>query len=190
LRDWRTIDELAAMVGTYCWLENRIFEVTGTWATGSGPVDEVDAPFRVWCAATSRHHGALAERWAQRLPVQAGVDSADLVRAPAEPAELAELLDRLEAMKELALGVSLLVETVLPWVGGLYESHLGVASPVREACVMEVLASARREGLAEIEGGRSLLEQLPESGKPSRHLAEAVKRAFSPSRVTPAVRPG
>jgi hypothetical protein len=55
---------------------------------------------------------------------------------------------------------------------------------------MEVLVEARRMGSAEIRGGRTLLERFPEAGQPSRHLAEAVKRAFIPNRVTPAVRPG
>ena len=52
------------------------------------------------------------------------------------------------------------------------------------------LVEARREGQAEIRGGRSLLDRLPESGKPSGHLGEAFKRAFAPKGVSPAVRPG
>ena len=80
---WRTIDELAALVGAYCWIEHRIFEVTGAWATGSRPADDDVAELRVWAAATSRRHGTLAGRWAERLPVRAGVDAAALVEAPA-----------------------------------------------------------------------------------------------------------
>ena len=34
------IDELAGLVGAYCWVENRIFEVSGAWAT-DGPVTPV-----------------------------------------------------------------------------------------------------------------------------------------------------
>ncbi len=36
-RAWRGIDELAGLVGAYCWVENRIFEVSGAWATDGGP---------------------------------------------------------------------------------------------------------------------------------------------------------
>jgi hypothetical protein len=187
---WRTIDELATLVGAYAWLEHRIFEVTGAWATDTGPVDEDAAALRVWSAATSRRHGALAGRWAERLPVRAGVESAALITVPAEPEGLGEAFEDLGATKELAVGVSALVETVLPWVGGVYGSHLAVATPVSEGSVMEVLVEARREGRAEIQGGRSLLERLPESGKPSGHLGEAFKRAFAPKGVSPAVRPG
>jgi hypothetical protein len=190
VRGWRTIDELAALVGAYCWLEHRIFEVTGAWATAPGPVDAEVAELRVWSASTSRRHGALAGRWAERLPVRAGVESAALVTAPDGPEGLAEAFEELAATKELEVGVAGLVETVLPWVGGVYGSHLAVAAPVSEASVMEVLVEARREGSAEIQGGRSLLGRLPEVGKPSRHLAEQFKRALATKGVSPAVRPG
>jgi hypothetical protein len=187
---WRTIDELAALVGAYCWFEHRIFEVSGAWATGPGGDDEDVAELRVWSAAISRRHGALAGRWAERLPVRAGVESAALVRAPAEPEELAEAFEELGATKALISGVSVLVETVLPWVGGIYGSHLADAAPVSEASVMEVLVEGRRNAMAEIQGGRTLLRRLPDARKPSRHLSEVFKRAFNPKRVTPAVRPG
>jgi hypothetical protein len=189
-RGWRTIDELAALVGAYCWLEHRIFEVTGAWATGAGTVDLEVAELRVWSAATSRRHGALAGRLAECLPVRAGVESIALVAAPAGPKGLAGAFEELAAAKELADGVSAMVETVLPWVGGVYGYHLAAATPVSEAPVMEVLAQARREGSAEIQGGRALLERSRVTGKPSRHLSEVFKRAFRPNRVTPAVWPG
>ena len=32
---WRSIDELAGLIGVYCWVENRIFELSGFWATGT-----------------------------------------------------------------------------------------------------------------------------------------------------------
>lgn len=187
---WRTIDDLAGLVGAYCWVEHRLFEVTGVWASvpeagGSSP-DATDGGLRVWCAATAQRHGALAGRWAERLPVRAGVDAAALVAAPAG---LAEALDELGATKELATGVATLVETVLPWVRGVYGSHLAAASPVSEASVMEVLVEARRGGRAEIRGGRSLLEQLEGAGPPARHLGTTFERAFADRVVFPGVRP-
>ena len=189
-RSWRSIEDLAGLVGAYCWIEQRIFEVTGRWATAPEPAEDGSAALRVWSAATSRRHGALAGRWADRLPVRAGVDQGALVVAPAAPEGLAEAFEQLGATRELTGGVSALVETVLPWVGGLYGAHLGCATPAAEGSVMEVLVEARREGAAEIRSGRSTLEGLGEAGKPSRHLAEPVKRAFAPRGITPAVRPG
>lgn len=189
-RRWRTIEELAALVGAYCWLERRIFEVTGSWATGAGPADTDVAELRVWSAATSRRHGALAGRWAECLPVRAGVDAAALVAVPGWATGVAGAFEELEATKDLAAGVSALVETVLPWVGGLYGSHLGVATPVSEAAVMEVLVEGRRKASTEIRGGRLLLGRSREAGKPSRHLGEVFKRALASNDVFPAVRPG
>ena len=80
-RPWRGIDELARLVGAYGWVEHRIFQLTGVWA--SAPSEGADAApgpeLRVWCAAVSRHHGEVAGRWAERLPVRAGIDPAALV---------------------------------------------------------------------------------------------------------------
>ena len=183
---WRTIDELAALVGAYCWLEHRIFEVTGAWATAPG------AGGRGRRRAAGVVGGGVAAprrpgRTLGRTPARAGRVSSrqPSSAAPDGPQGLAEALDELAATKELAVGVAALVETVLPWVGGVYGSHLAVASPVSEASVMEVLVEARREGSAEIRGGQSLLGRLPEAGKPSRHLGKTFKRAFATKRRFP-----
>ena len=186
---WRTIDELARLVGAYCWLEHRLFELTGRWASEPGPADAGEAELRVWCAALARRRGDLAGRWAERLPVRAGVDVAALITAPERPEGLADALDGLAATKERGEGVAGLVETVLPWVGGVYSSHLAVAPPISEASVMEVLVEARRVGSTQIRGGQSLLRRLPEVGKPSRHLGTTFERSFTDPRVFPGARP-
>jgi len=186
---WRGIDDLAALVGAYCWLEHRLFELTGRWATEpcdrDGP-EAILAECRVWCAASSRRHGALAGRWAEHLPVRAGVDAQASVIAPAGP--LAPALEDLAATGAIG-GFGLLVETVLPWVGGVYAAHLGRASPVSEAPVMEVLVEARHAAAGEIRGGQSLLQGLPAAVQPSRHARTAFERAFAGSGIFPAVRP-
>jgi hypothetical protein len=158
---WRGIDDLAALVGHYGWLEGRLFELTGRWATA--PARDRAAPdvladeLRVWCAAASRRHGELAARWAQRLPVRAGVDPGALVVAP--PGPLGEAMDGLAAEAERRDGVAVLVGTVLPWLAETYGRHAAAASPVSEAPVLEVLREARQAVEGEIRGGRSLLER-------------------------------
>ena len=122
------IDELAELVGAYCWVEHRIFELTGCLGDRAGGRrgTAAAAELRVWCAAASRRHGALAGRWAERLPVRAGVDPAELVRAPAGP--LAGALERPGGRARRRSGrVGALVETVLPWLGGVYGAHLRTA---------------------------------------------------------------
>jgi len=186
---WRGIDELAELVGAYCWLEHRVFELAGAWATGGAGGDDHRAgaaELRVWCAAVSRRHGALAARWAERLPVRAGVDPAELVRAPAGP--LAGALGALAGGSGPPGHVGALVATVLPRAGGIYGAHLGSASPVSEGPVLEVLAEAGRVLAGEIPSGRALLAGLPGAADQGASLGEAIERAFDATRVFPAVR--
>ena len=149
-RAWRGIDELAGLIGAYCWVENRIFELSGAWATApsGSPGGGLAPALRVWCAGLSRRHGLLAARWAERLPVRAGVDRAALVCAP--PGPLAGALDALAAAPDARVGVAALVEAVLPCLRAVYEVHGQTATPVSEGSVLEVLAGARRELAAEI----------------------------------------
>src|SRR5580700_1137743 len=143
-RAWRGIDELAGLVGAYCWVENRIFEVSGSWATeggdepdGGDPDGGLEPALRVWCAGVSRRHGLLAARWAERLPVRAGVDGAALVTAPAGP--LAGALGAMAATPEARAGVETLVQSVFPRLRAIYGLHRRTASPVSEGSVLEAL---------------------------------------------------
>ena len=190
---WRGIDELAALVGAYCWTERRLFAITGGWATAPRAVDrdEAAAELRVWCAATSRRHGALAVRWEERLPRRAGVDAAALVAAPTGP--LAPRLEDLASGSELETGVAALVEGVLPAPDAVYAAHLRAASPVSEGPVLEVLVGAHREVAAEVRCGQTLLKRLadrPDGGSDGHaKFGEFFERVFNQTDVFPAVRP-
>jgi hypothetical protein len=184
---WRGIDELAALVGHYCWFEERLFTLTGGWATREGTTD-VPPAIRVWLAGVSRRHGEMAGRFAERLPHRAGVDAGALVAPPATAVD--EALASL-ASAEATSGVAALVEVVLPWLAGTYGAHLAEANPASEAPVMEVLAEGRREALAEASGGVSLLARQPPmeaSDPPGDHWVTIFKRAFEGMRIFPAVR--
>jgi hypothetical protein len=165
LPSWRGIDELAELVGGYCWAEKRIFEVAGAWATGAdshpgdGPIAGLEPALRVWCAGTSRRHGQLAARWAERLPVRAGVDRATLVRPPGGP--LGGAFAELAAPSDARAGVAALVGSVLPRLQAAYGAHSRTPNPVSEASVLEVLTGAHRDLVAEISTGRALLEGSP-----------------------------
>lgn len=185
---WRGIDELAVRVGAYCWVEKRIFVMTGEWAArhADGP-DE--AELRVWCAATSRRHGARAARWVERLPVRAGVDPDALIAPPSE--ELAARLDELAAESEVRRGLAGLVEGLLPALVAIYDTHGRVASPVSEGPVLEVLAGAHREVVAEIRGGGSLIGGFgPDQDGRARAAndRETFERLLNWTSVFPAVR--
>ena len=185
---WRDIDTLAALVGAYCWVERRLFALTGEWASGPG-IAEGQGPraeARVWCAAASSRHGDRAGRWAERLPVRAGVDVAALVEAPSGP--LGPAFDALAAEPDPDVGLAALVEAVLPGIDAVYAAHLAVASPVREGPVMEVLTGAHREVRAEIRGGRTLIGAFPQALEGKTILRKIFEQAFNETRVFPAVR--
>jgi hypothetical protein len=184
---WRGIDELAELVGTYCWLENRIFEISGVWATAAnvGPSGGLEPSLRVWCAGVSRRHGLLAVRWAERLPVRAGVDRTALATAPAGP--LVGGLDGLADTADARVGVATMVETVLPRLQAVYGVHRQTGSPVSEGSVLEVLMAALRDLAAEIGGGRALLEGSAAVITRDDALKQALERAFAETGVFPAV---
>ncbi len=151
---WRGIDELAQLVGGYCWVEKGIFEAAGAWATGVGEGD-LEPAVRVWCAGVSRRHGLLAACWAEHLPVRAGVDRAALVVPP--DGSLAEALVLATAAPDAGVGVAALIETVLPRLQAVYQAHRQTPNPVSEAPILEVLAGAHRDLADEISGGLALL---------------------------------
>ncbi len=184
---WRGIDELAGLVGAYCWIENRVFELSGAWATAPGPIGEpgLDPALRVWCAGVSRRHGELAVRWAERLPFRAGVDRAALVAPPAGP--LAGALEALVAVPDTRVAVAALVETVLPRLRGVYGAHLLASTPVSEGPVLEVLVGAHRDLAGEISRGGSLLRDSAEGWARDRALDAEIERAFEQTSVFPAV---
>jgi hypothetical protein len=184
---WRGIDELAGLVGAYCWVENRIFQLCGAWATAPGPAGEqgLDPPLRVWCAAVSRRHGERAVRWAQRLPLRAGVSRSALVGPP--PGPLAGALEALATAPDARVGVAVLVETVLPRLQDVYAAHLRSAGPVSEGPVVEVLTGAHRDLSGEIRRGGLLLEGAANGLTRDAVLGVALERAFDEIDVFPAV---
>ncbi len=168
---WRGIEALGEVVGGYCWLERRLFELTGSWASAGGE-GAVPPEVLVFLAAASRRHGSLAERWAARLPVRAGVDPSALLESPpGVPRDVASEFSGTGT--GAAGGLAALVEMVLPWLAGEYGAHLQTASPVSEAPVMEVLVEARRVAVGEMRGGGQLLRRLGATGLKEPAAGEA-----------------
>ena len=67
----------ARLVGSYQWLERRLFEVLGSWVA-SEPVPEAQMLFDVY----SQQHAWHAELFAERLPALDSVDPDSLVLPP------------------------------------------------------------------------------------------------------------
>jgi len=156
--DFRTIGALAERCGHYCWIENRLFALTGLWASTPGAPGAraaIEAEIRVVASEMSSWHGFVAGQWRERLPVRAGVDADALVVPP--PGPLGPALDLLEAEADLTGAFCGLVEEILPALLAAYDEHLAHASPVSEAPVCALLGLVRPRIELEIERGRELL---------------------------------
>jgi hypothetical protein len=170
---FRSIGELAERCGYYCWLEHRLFALTGTWATAP-PVAGIEAEFRVLCSEMSLWHGFVAGQWRDRLPVRAGVNP-DALIVPS-PGALAQALDLLEADTLVAdrdLGgaqhpqgaqspqraLAGLVEHILPALLEAYDEDFAHGSVVCEAPVKALLGLIRPRARLEIAQGRALLQR-------------------------------
>jgi hypothetical protein len=154
---FRPIDELAALVGGYCWVEGRLFEMTGVWAGAEG-----GRPGITVCGhELSSLHGDNATRWRERLPVRAGVDAGALVVAPPGwDAVLGALADQPEPFLQL----SGLVDAVLPRLRSGYRDHLAGAAAVREAPVIAVLRLAGAGLERAIALGNACLARVSQAG--------------------------
>jgi hypothetical protein len=188
--EWRTIGQLADLVGAYCWTEHRLFTLMGAWAVepaaeAGGASVAATAERAVFLAAASLRHGALAEAWRDRLPVRAGVERSGFVVAPGGSAgPLSAALDSLAAEPEPWRRLAGLTMVVLPRLASSYEEHLRVARAVSEGPVLMVLAEARREASAQMAAGQALLQASigaksgPESATGVGEFVAEIERAL------------
>ncbi len=72
-----SLDEAARLVGSYQWVERRLFEVLGSWVA-SEPVPEAQVLFDVY----SQQHAWHADLFTERLPALDSVDPGSLVVPP------------------------------------------------------------------------------------------------------------
>jgi hypothetical protein len=77
-----SLESAARLVGSYQWVERKLFEVLGAWVE-SEPVPEAQLLFDVY----SQQHAWHAELFADRLPALDSVDTDSLVLAPSAAVE-------------------------------------------------------------------------------------------------------
>ncbi len=161
---FRPMGQLAARCGHYCWLEHRLFTLTGSWAgapavvtAAPGPPGAWDAEVRVVCSEMSSWHAFAAASWHDRLPVRAGVDADALVVAPS--GSVAQALDLLaaEAEEDLVDAFGGLVGQILPALLAAYDDDFADGSAVSEAPVRALLDLVRPRVHQEIDQGAVLL---------------------------------
>ena len=172
---FRSIGDLAQLCGYYCWVEHRVFELTGSRASRPAPGDSEagdaeagEAEVRVVLSQMSARHGLFAAQWHDRLPVRAGVDAEALIVPP--PGRVDEALDLIASAPRLALVLGGLATQFLPRLRDAYGRHLAEASPVSEAPVRAVLGWAALSLEEEIRLAGLVVQRLAPDGERARSV--------------------
>lgn len=153
-----TLQTAARRSGSACWLAGRLFEIMGAWV---GEVDE--PPARVLLDAHSAQHAWHARLWAERLPVLADLERADLIRPPGRRCRRAfEVLATTDGAVARVAG---LYRVVIPRLIVQYRSYQAQSSPATDGPVRRVLRLVQAD-LAEqwIEGEEILQGLLSSAG--------------------------
>jgi hypothetical protein len=162
------LSQAAELLGSYCFVERRLFELTGAWSV------EVDRPgVAVQLDRVSQQHAWHAELWAERLPVLAGVEPASLVRPQGA---LGPLLDSLAACESAVERLAGLYRCVLPRLVVSYGRHQRRAVPATDARVMRALRLVRADELAAWQVGEAQLESLIDTAEAAELAAATLGR--------------
>ncbi len=156
-----TLVESARLLGSYRWVELRLFEVLGNWVA-----NETEAEARLLFDIQSRHHAWHAELWGARLPdVDSVVDPDLLTVAPDEGTE--ELMSSLGGVpgSEEGSGGTLvrlvgLARVVLPRLVCGYGYHLNRAALVSDAPVIRALRLALRDDMEDWQAVELMVQSL------------------------------
>jgi hypothetical protein len=151
----------ARVIGSYQWIERRLFEVLGGWVV-SEPVPEARLMFDVY----SQQHAWHAELWAERLPVLDTVDQATLTLPP--NVEVDRLLGMLAggvpgqapAAGGTLLRLVAMARVVLPRLVAGYGLHLRRAAPVADGPVVRSLRLVARDEIEAWQATETLVQTL------------------------------
>lgn len=159
------IEETARQLGHYRWIEMRLFEVLGGWATD---VPETDV--KLLLAEQAHHHAWHAELFGDRLPGLPDRTVDDLTVAPtAELAGFVEALERPDSTLERLVGV---FRVLVPHKIAAYSAHLERSSSVADAPVVRALELSRRDEVEDWQEGERLIQGLLDSAGAVRRAAD------------------
>lgn len=161
----------ARRAGGYAWLEMRLFELLGRWAT---TVPEPAAAAQLGTA--SRHHAWHAELWDEHLPSIPGLDAAALV-APAGGGIAAAVEDLVAAAP--GSGVEALASAyrvLVPRLVAGYDRDLAAVSPVSDATFARTLRIVLADLVPDwIAGQRQLAVLLTDQDAVERAAAQTAR---------------
>lgn len=147
--------QAARRAGGYAWLEMRLFELLGRWATSVA-----EPPVAARLGTASRHHGWHAELWHEHLPSVPDLDVADLV-APADRGIAATVDDLVIAVPDSAVeALASAYRVLVPRLVVAYDHDLAGASRVADAPVARTIRIVLADLVPEWIAGERLLAGL------------------------------
>jgi len=167
-----TLEQNAALVSAYAELEQRLYEVLGTWA-GAEPV----AGAAVLFDELSQQHAWHAELWAERVPAVPGLA---VVSGGCGPGH--DLLRAAAGLDGGAPRLAALSRIVLPRVVAGYRFHIARATEVTDGPVIRALRLALHDDVDAMLRAEDLLQSLAGAAE----AAEAVAGVLGgPERALP-----
>lgn len=178
------LEATARLVGTYQWLEGRLFEVTGGWARS---VTDLEA--KQLLATQSCHHAWHAELWHRQLPSVPGLAPDRLSLGPdgllSEPARQPALRELMEAVAEpegpeddgkVVQRLVGLYRVLLPRLLTTYRHHLEAASVVADGPIVRALELIVGDETGDWRRGESVLQSLITSSAAAQRAADRQAR--------------
>jgi hypothetical protein len=152
------IVESARRLRRWAWVESRLFEVVGGWAT-----DTEEPDVARWFATVAHHHAWRASLWSERVPVLHDVGPDPV------PGEWVALVDAAAAPTETALRLAGLADGVLPALLEEYEATLASAAEVSDGPVARALRLAVPDVSEDRQSAVALLVVAPDHERLADH---------------------
>jgi hypothetical protein len=166
-----TVEESAARVGHYKWIEMRLFEALGGWVA---TVPELDVKMHL--GTHCYHHAWHAELWHKRLPELREMNP-DRLTTPAND-ELVAFVDAMcepEAPGDTIEKLVGVYRVLIPHKIAAYTYHLNNTSTITDAPTIRSLRFALDDEISDWRDGEMLLQSMilgpDEVARASRHQA-------------------
>jgi len=143
------LHQAAGLLGAYCAIERRLFQLTGLFSTEPEMLPEA----RVYLDLLSAQHAWHAELWADRLPIVSGLDAQALVVLPPP---LEEVFESVAAGGQVG-GLAGLFRVVIPRLITSYVHHQAQASVASEAPTLRAFQLVLRDEIDALVSGEALV---------------------------------
>lgn len=151
-----TVEESAARVGHYKWVEMRLFEALGGWVA---TVPELDVKLRL--GTHCYHHAWHAELWDKRLPELREMNTERLnVPANAELDAFFAAMTEPEGKHETIEKLVGVYRVLIPHKIAAYTFHLNNTSTITDAPTIRSLKHALDDEVADWRDGEMLIQSL------------------------------